>query len=130
MTARGFFILGDDGLPQSFVDTDHFEKREQRLSSLIAAHSRDPAAVLAITKAELMGTGESAEMRALLACGVLYELATGVLAPFMSLAEQAYPKNDYVGDLLTLSDQINQSLQGDAHEGDPPSEGDTHVSNT
>jgi hypothetical protein len=120
VTARGFFILGDDGLPQSFVDTDHFEKREQRLSSLLGAHSRDPAAILEIIKAEVMGTGESAEMRALLACGVLYELASGVLAPFMSLAEAAYPKNDYVGDLLALSDQINQSLQGDAHGGENP----------
>ena len=129
MSAGDFFILGPDGFPETHVDVDELKKRGRRISSLLAANSRDSAVVLAIIARELQDQAMPESVRTLLSLGVLFDLTTGVLGPFMTLAEATYPQHDYVSDLLALTNPDNQSLQGrfETPEGTPPSEGESHV---
>ncbi|TFC96220.1 hypothetical protein E3T28_12815 [Cryobacterium sinapicolor] len=124
MTAGGFFLLGTDGMPEAFIDRVEFEATKRRISYLLAAHSRDKSAVLAIIARELQSQDVPEQVRTLLTLGVLYQLTTGVLGPHLTLAEATYPQNDFVGDLLALT--TRESLQGDISnpEGTPSESGD------
>ncbi|TFC03636.1 hypothetical protein [Cryobacterium mannosilyticum] len=123
MTAGGFFLLDDEGMPVEYVDVAAFEKRERIIANVIAIQSRDPDAALEFIIDSFKTPGEPEHVRLNLACGVLFQLATAILGPFMTLAEATYPQNDYVGDLLALTNR--ESLQGDLSNPEgSPSEGD------
>lgn len=128
MSAGGFYLLDEDGIPEAYIDTAEFSAKERRISSLLAASSRDSDAVRAIMTRELQDQDTPAQVRMLLTLGVLHQLTVGILGPFMTLAEADHPNNDYVGDLLALTIPDNHLLQGGPNtpEG-PPSEGDSHV---
>jgi len=128
MSAGDFYLLDENGLPEAAINAAEFAAKERRISSLLAAHSRDAPEVLAIIARELQDQDMPEQVRTLLTLGVLYQLTTGVLAAFITLAEDTFPQNDYVGDLLALTIPDNHLLQGGPNtpEG-PPSEGDPHV---
>ena len=85
------FILGEDGLPESAIDTDAFQMRARRVSSLLALASRDPEEVAALISKEIMATDESAEVRLLFAATVLDSLVPGVVGPLLTFAEDRDP---------------------------------------
>jgi predicted DNA repair protein MutK len=128
MSTRGFYLLDEDGVPEAYIDKAQFAAEERRISSLLAANSRDSAAVMAIIARELQDQSTPEQVRTLLTLGVLHQLTVGVVGPMISLlalTETSRPNNHHAGDSLARTPEL---LQGGPNTPEGlPSDGAQHV---